>query len=332
MCGIAGIFHPDVPKPVDPARVAAMTRGARPSRARRQRRLDRAGRRARPPPALDHRPLRRRAAADADRRPARSRSASTARSTISARCARELEAKGHGFRTESDTEVILAAWRQWGADCLSRLNGMFAFALYDADQRCAVPRPRPARGEAAFLCRAGRRRLDLRLRAQGPARPSAAAPRRRSRRRSRIISPSATSPTMRSIVEGVEQAARPAIICSSAAASAVPRAGAMVGRRLRQPRTATAEGARRGDGRAAARGGHARGWSPTCRSAPSSRAGSTARRWSPSWPKRAAARSRPARSASTRPTMTRPRYAAQVAELFATDHRSRTRRRRRFRR
>ena len=44
----------------------------------------------------------------------------------------ELEAKGHVFTSESDTEVILAAWRQWGADCLSRLNGMFALALYDA--------------------------------------------------------------------------------------------------------------------------------------------------------------------------------------------------------
>jgi asparagine synthase (glutamine-hydrolysing) len=44
----------------------------------------------------------------------------------------ELEAKGHIFRTESDTEVILAAWRQWGPGCLSHLNGMFALALYDA--------------------------------------------------------------------------------------------------------------------------------------------------------------------------------------------------------
>ena len=45
----------------------------------------------------------------------------------------ELEGRGHAFATNSDTEVILAAWRQWGPDCLSRFNGMFAFALYDAD-------------------------------------------------------------------------------------------------------------------------------------------------------------------------------------------------------
>ena len=47
----------------------------------------------------------------------------------------ELTAKGQAFRTHSDTEVILAAYREWGTDCVSRFNGMFAFALYDNRRR-----------------------------------------------------------------------------------------------------------------------------------------------------------------------------------------------------
>jgi asparagine synthase (glutamine-hydrolysing) len=43
----------------------------------------------------------------------------------------ELESLGHRFATRSDTEVIVHAWEQWGEESLARLNGMFAFALYD---------------------------------------------------------------------------------------------------------------------------------------------------------------------------------------------------------
>ncbi|HEY1641607.1 MAG TPA: asparagine synthase (glutamine-hydrolyzing) [Streptosporangiaceae bacterium] len=45
---------------------------------------------------------------------------------------RELAGSGHVFATRSDTEVLLRAWLQWGAGCLPRLNGMFAFAIWDA--------------------------------------------------------------------------------------------------------------------------------------------------------------------------------------------------------
>lgn len=48
---------------------------------------------------------------------------------------RELEGLGRRFVTRSDTEVLLGAYRQWGQACLSRLRGMFAFALWDAGRR-----------------------------------------------------------------------------------------------------------------------------------------------------------------------------------------------------
>jgi asparagine synthase (glutamine-hydrolysing) len=44
---------------------------------------------------------------------------------------RELEKVGCSFRTKTDTEVILASYSVWGADCLTRFNGMWAFALLD---------------------------------------------------------------------------------------------------------------------------------------------------------------------------------------------------------
>ena len=47
----------------------------------------------------------------------------------------ELSCLGARFRTQSDTEVILAAYAQWGPGALSRLNGMFAFALWDGRSR-----------------------------------------------------------------------------------------------------------------------------------------------------------------------------------------------------
>lgn len=43
----------------------------------------------------------------------------------------ELTRLGHVFRTRSDTEVIVHAWEAWGAECLARFRGMFAFALWD---------------------------------------------------------------------------------------------------------------------------------------------------------------------------------------------------------
>ena len=47
----------------------------------------------------------------------------------------ELEAAGYQFDSHSDTEVILASYDYWGEECLSRFNGMWAFALYDTKAR-----------------------------------------------------------------------------------------------------------------------------------------------------------------------------------------------------
>lgn len=46
----------------------------------------------------------------------------------------ELEARGHRFETKTDTEVVLAAFLEWGPACLDRLNGMFALAIWHADE------------------------------------------------------------------------------------------------------------------------------------------------------------------------------------------------------
>jgi asparagine synthase (glutamine-hydrolysing) len=130
MCGIAGLFHADVPKPVDPARIAAMTdvlahRGP-----------DGSGVWTAPGVGLGHRRLSiidLAGGAQPMLTPDRRVAISYNGEIYNFREVRaELEAKGHQFLTQSDTEVILAAWRHWGPECLSRLNGMFAFALYDA--------------------------------------------------------------------------------------------------------------------------------------------------------------------------------------------------------
>jgi asparagine synthase (glutamine-hydrolysing) len=50
----------------------------------------------------------------------------------------ELKARGCRFRTDSDSEVVLHAYAEYGDDAVTRLNGMFAFALWDARRRRLV--------------------------------------------------------------------------------------------------------------------------------------------------------------------------------------------------
>lgn len=47
----------------------------------------------------------------------------------------ELTALGYTFHSDSDTEVLLKAWQEWNIDCLVRLEGMFAFVVYDAKEK-----------------------------------------------------------------------------------------------------------------------------------------------------------------------------------------------------
>ena len=129
MCGIVGIFHPQMPKPVDAARVTAM------ADALAHRGPDGSGVWTAPGIGLGHRRL---SIIDlgGGAQPMVTNDGDLVVSfngeIYNFKALRaDLEAKGHRFRTDSDTEVILAGWREWGTECPSRLNGMFAFALYD---------------------------------------------------------------------------------------------------------------------------------------------------------------------------------------------------------
>lgn len=64
----------------------------------------------------------------------------------------ELRALGCSFATESDTEVLLAAFQQWGKDCLARFAGMFAFAIWDRRERTLFA-ARDRAGEKPFFYR-----------------------------------------------------------------------------------------------------------------------------------------------------------------------------------
>ena len=133
MCGFAGIFHLGIAKPVDPARVEAMCDAIA------HRGPDGFGVWTGPGVGLGHRRL---SIIDLEGSP-QPMTASDGRAVIVfngeiynyRELRAELAAKGAVFRTDGDTEVILAAYQAWGPECVQRLYGMFAFALYDAAAR-----------------------------------------------------------------------------------------------------------------------------------------------------------------------------------------------------
>jgi asparagine synthase (glutamine-hydrolysing) len=86
----------------------------------------------------------------------------------------ELEGRGHRFRTSGDTEVLLHAWAQWGEQALDRLNGMFAFAVWDEHDRSLTLAADPF-GEKPLFYWADHARLgfasDLKALLEHPAAP-----------------------------------------------------------------------------------------------------------------------------------------------------------------
>ena len=79
---------------------------------------------------------------------------------------RELEAKGHRFRSESDTEVVIHLYEEEGLEAVKRFNGMFAFGLWDENKTASLALPRPGGHQAAGLL-LGRRSPAVRLGNQG---------------------------------------------------------------------------------------------------------------------------------------------------------------------
>ncbi|MFM9978540.1 MAG: XrtA/PEP-CTERM system amidotransferase [Sphingomonadaceae bacterium] len=129
MCAIAGIFHLETAKPVDPARVRAM------ADAQAHRGPDGSGVWMAQGVGLGHRRL---AIIDVGGS-AQPMTSADERLVVTyngeiynfREVRRELEARGARFVTDGDTEVLLHGWAAWGPALLPRLNGMFAFALFD---------------------------------------------------------------------------------------------------------------------------------------------------------------------------------------------------------
>ena len=133
MCGIVGILNQDE-SPVDPNLLARMTRMVA------HRGPDGEGQHVDGPVGFGHRRLAILDLTDAARQPMADDGGDHVITyngeVYNFRELRaELEAKGHRFRSKSDTEVVLKSYVEWGESCLDRLNGMFAFAIWNRARR-----------------------------------------------------------------------------------------------------------------------------------------------------------------------------------------------------
>ena len=133
MCGITGLYHLATPKPVDPARIERMCA------AMAHRGPDGQGVWTAPGVGLGHLRL---SIIDIAGSP-QPMASSDGRAMLVfngeiynyRELREELRGFGAEFHTDGDSEVILAAWQKWGPACVSRLHGMFAFAIYDLEAR-----------------------------------------------------------------------------------------------------------------------------------------------------------------------------------------------------
>lgn len=129
MCGIAGIVHHDGARTVERARLEAM------NAAQRHRGPDDEGLMVEGRVGLAHRRLSIFDCSPAGRQPMSNEDGSLWVVFNGAiynfpELREELEQAGHRFRSSTDTEVIVHAYEQWGASCVDRFNGMFAFAIW----------------------------------------------------------------------------------------------------------------------------------------------------------------------------------------------------------
>jgi asparagine synthase (glutamine-hydrolysing) len=134
MCGICGVVYADPQRPVDRPRIERM------AHAIRHRGPDDDGFLLQQNVGLGHKRLSVIDLSDAGRQPM---STEDARLSIVfngeiynyRELRTDLIARGHRFRSQTDTEVILHLYERYGAACVGHLNGMFAFAIWDADHR-----------------------------------------------------------------------------------------------------------------------------------------------------------------------------------------------------